>query len=146
VAAYRELGEIIRQRHGGRTLPIWQACHRLSLYQAGSVVGLRGDNLGQCTEAARFRAVLCGRAGQSGGVPVGHDFLPDAHRAKQGGCNSAEANDIEQAFHGCDPPDPWEKTQPLTRVPLLLFVSGLLASRSARSRAIFAASASRLVG
>jgi hypothetical protein len=67
-------------------------CRRI---KQGLPQGLRGDNLCQCPEAARFRAVLCGRVGQSGGVPIGHDFLPDAHSTEEGGSNSAQANDIE---------------------------------------------------
>jgi hypothetical protein len=48
--------------------------------------------------------VLCGRVGQSGGVPIGHDFSPEAQSTEHGGGNSAEAKCIEQGFHGCDPP------------------------------------------
>ncbi|HEV8523533.1 MAG TPA: hypothetical protein VGQ71_03450 [Terriglobales bacterium] len=67
-------------------------CRRI---KQGLPQGLRGDNLCQSTEAARFLAVLCGRVGQSGGVPIGHDFLPDAQSTEEGGSNSAQANDIE---------------------------------------------------
>ena len=67
-------------------------CRRI---QQGLPQRWRGDNLGQSTEAVRFRAVLCGRVGQSGGVPIGHDFLPETQSTEHGGGNSAQANDIE---------------------------------------------------
>ena len=76
-------------------------CRRI---QQGLSQYWRSDSRCQFTEAARLLAVLCGRVGQSGGVPIGHDFLPETQSTEHGGGNSAEAKRVEQGFHECDPP------------------------------------------
>jgi hypothetical protein len=76
--------------------------------QQGLPQSLRRDNPCQCAEAARFLAVPYGGVGQSGGVPIGHDFLPETQSTEHGGGNSAEAEYVEQGFpesrHVCQPP------------------------------------------
>jgi hypothetical protein len=91
-------------------------CRRI---KQGLPQGLRGDNLRQRTEAARFLAVPRGRVVQSGGVPIGHDFLPEAQSTKDGSSNGAEAKCIEQGFpefrHVRQPPSSLPRTMKIIR-------------------------------
>ena len=93
----------LRRQEHGRSSQLVIGCRRI---QQGLSQYWRSNSRCQFTEAARFRAVLCGRVGQSGGVPIGHHSLQETQGTEHDDGNSAEAKCVEQGFHGSTLPGP----------------------------------------